>query len=278
MYYSLGLQVYDGPGSNGRMIVDWSSDVEELEVARGKGGAWYLSGFVPMSLEEAGSWYRMDRFYDVRLTPGVWSGRLTSVRLVPGGIEFVAKGYYRALRDTTYTAFWSLEGPAPWRPLDQNDISNAAPERYYMDFTNRIYIAANKNASLDSTHWAGVGYRRPDNSSVDMFRVTFDYELLGPTGSAYRGEFRQRQYDWNNIAPSLWTLATDGTVQTGSQDITVSGGAVAFSFMLYRANATPEVYTGETGDFYLKITNLRIYGRNGTEVREIGRASCRERV
>ena len=264
--FTAGLQVYDQAGPNGRLLADWSPFVEDLEIARGKGGAWYVSGFIPYPVEVAASWYRLDQLYDLRVTPGIWNGRLSKVRLVNQGIEFTAKGYYRALRDPLYTAFWSLSGPSAWRVLNQDDNANADPTRYYVDFTNRIYIAANKNAELDQNHWAGVGYRPPYGSNTEILRATFDYELFGPTGSSYRAEFRQRLFDWTNVAPSLWSLATDGTTQTGSQDISITSGA-AVSFMLYRASPTPEVYTGETGEFYLKITNLRIYGRDGTEVR-----------
>lgn len=264
---SLGLQIFDGSTPEGKIVADWSSVVEDLEIAKGKGGSWYVSGFVPMPIELASKWYQLDKFYHLKITPNVWAGRLTRVRLVERGIEFIAKGYYQSLRDLNMNAFWSTQNYGLFRVLDQEDVINADPGRAFFDFNNRIYIAIIKDSEIDSSHWAGVGFRIPSSGFPLINRISFDYEYLIPAGIGGTVDCRERLFDWSNVAPALWTATTTGSVQTGSQTISISGGAEAISFMAWRSSATPATYTGETGEFYLKITNLRMYGRDGTEVR-----------
>jgi len=196
----------------------------------------------------------------------VWEGRIEDVALSQSVVSIVALGYSRALVDMPITLFMSESSYAGWRPINQEDNINADPSRAYFDNNNRVYLAPRKNSELDSTHWAGMGYARPHRSITDIYRATFDYEAFGETGKTYIFDFRRRTEGWNNISPALWTLSADGTTQTGSEDISISGGATNLSFMCYRGNATGDVYTGETGEFYLKITNLRLYGIDDTEI------------
>ena len=53
-------------------------------------------------------------------------------------------------------------------------------------------------------------------------------------------------------------------MESGSEDITLASGRAALSFRLYGTSTV--TYTGETGDLYLKITNLRLFGIDDTEI------------
>jgi hypothetical protein len=237
-------------------------------ITSGPGGFQSFTDSLALSKYQAFYLYSRGLGGDLTVSWGgrqAWAGRIEDLSLDQRGVKITALGAWRALADFPITMVLSHTNYSDWRPLNQIDNVNADPSRAYFDFNNRLYLAPNKNASLDTTHWAGVGYRIPNKGLNLIERVTFDYKFLAASGHAYTADFRRRLYDWTNVAPQLWTISGTGSLQTGSVDI-ATGGAEALSFMAWRASATPEVYTGETGDFYLEITNLRLYGLDQTTI------------
>ena len=260
----ISLQIYDTPAL-GSLLADFTS---RLHPSAGGGGlrfgnnkhgfAMMEAPLIPMLLDDAFA------VYDWPGTPHavvsdqaagvVWAGRLEDITVVDGGVRLGGFGYWRAMRDAPYTALWSVTSTAGWRVLSDDDFSTAVPERYEMDNNNRLYIAIRKNEQSSNVLTGMQGYIIPHNGERQITAVDFDFELTGASG--YAAILARADGSWGFLS-NIWSLATNGTVRTGSQSLTFAG-CDSLIFTLRDNSATPVTFTGETGDTHLKITNIRI--------------------
>lgn len=114
MLPGLQLGVYTSP--TGSMISDWTAIAENVEYSKDEHGCKTLSCFVPATFIESWLLCNAPGVPHVELSYNgfpIWQGRLEdkSIKLVPGGIDVVAFGYYRAFSDQPYTA--THTGAAP---------------------------------------------------------------------------------------------------------------------------------------------------------------------
>jgi hypothetical protein len=253
----LALQLYESPG--GALIADLS-DATDCVIDNGRHGFRSLTCFVPMPLELAFAIAEQGKAKWLSLNYGagvVWEGRVEDPTVVIAedgtGLQVTAFGAWRALFDVPYTALWSKSGTAGWRVVTGDDNSTFNPGKYEIDNNNRIYIAPRKNETFSSSGSQGVvGFTTPDNGGRQVVGVEFDYEVNGSSSWAFR--LQRRDSDWV-FDSSEWLLSGTGSVQSGSVHLAFSG-IDNLMFMVF-FNAASATYTGETGDTYLKITNLR---------------------
>lgn len=251
----LALQLYNAP--DGALLADFSN-AESCVATTGAHGFRSLSCFVPMTLAESFVYYDQAPGKWLSLNYGAgaaWEGRVEDREIVDGGLRLTAFGAWQAMYDVPYTALWSAGGVAGWRPLTTDEFSDATPEKYEIDNNNRIYVAPKKGEIFQNApHKIGrIGFQIPDDSSREFVGVQFDYEFAGV--SPWRGQLNTNDAAWGSGA-SVWSVIGTGSVQTGSVHLTLTARASAQFLVLYNSG-TPAVYSGETGDTYLKITNLR---------------------
>lgn len=237
---------------DGGTCLDLTNNVAGAQFATGRHGYVDCTLTVVCSLAQAFYYYNRPGVPRLLISNGcdtIFDGRVEDVAIVAGGARIKAFGYWRALSDVPYTALWSTAKYTEWEVVPRDAVfTYVQPERYEIDFNDRLYIAPRKNEKSDTTHYGTARLRIPDQSGRNIVAVSFDYDFFGDT--TWRAEFTTN-------SAFVWTLNGNGASQTGSVNTTFTGDSVVY-FNLYYNNATPVTYTGETGDRYLKITNLRI--------------------
>lgn len=258
---TLQYAIYTAPG--GALIADYSSRVQGLTFATNARGLAECTGFVPMSLAEAFALYDRPGLPHVLINDSagasVFEGRLEDVSIAEGGVNLTAMGYARSLSDSPYTALWSSVDVSEWRPFLASESAGCVPDRFAFNTTNRLYITAQKNATLGNTgtgKYAMLGFLAPDQGSRGIIGVSFDYVYSLPVAS-WRVAFQTRNADFTGIAnPWLFTSVGATGVVTGNVFLTFASAQIVNFFMDY--DAADAVFSGETGSAYLIITNVRL--------------------
>lgn len=263
----LHTSIWSAPDA-GVPLLALGNRVQRLEFGTDRRGFADLSCAVPMSLEEA------FLLYDRPTLPHVscfgdgataWQGRLEDVSILRGGVRLQAMGYRQALFDAPYTALWSSQSVAEWVELKEGDTPTSwTPRKFEMDTNNRLFIGLRNGESYRyANDFAGLGVRIPHGSSRLLETVSFTYNVFLPT--SWRVELYRANADWSN-ALAIWIHTANGALQTGTQNITLSGSERS-SLILTIWNNTGGTYTPSgTTPFYTRLTGLRIKSTTSTSV------------
>lgn len=251
--------IYTQPSGN--LIADYSSRADGLSIATNEHGFAEASGEIPMGLHEAFQLYDRAPIPYMQISneaaTAMYQGRLEDVMIAGDHVNVRAYGYSRSLSDAPYTALWSASSTAAWQALNRDDRVDAfTAERYESDTNNRLFIAPQKNGTFGTTtvNKAGfLGYRIPHGSSRQIVGISFDFTFVGIDANWVAG-VQTADSAWGGGAAVFSKTSTAGT-QTFSVNATFTAND-ALLFFLYR-NAGDAVFTGETGDIQLKITNVR---------------------
>lgn len=243
------------------LLADWSERAEDVKVETGEHGFGTLTAVIPLPPVEAFRWYSRSDAPLVRLNDGpvaVWEGRLEDPALLATGIRITALGSWRALSDVPYSAVWSDTRVDAWiRGLDGSGF-NATPDRFQFDGNDRLYIAPRKGELHDPANIGLIGYAGVDGGARQLVALDFDYAFAAP---ADWDVFVERRDDaWTTLSTE-WTLTGDGTTQTGTETLTFTGSD-RLVFGMHYTTGTAD-YTGETGDVYLEVTNVRVRTTTG---------------
>ncbi|MBE2202541.1 MAG: hypothetical protein IAE79_28275 [Anaerolinea sp.] len=250
----LGFQLFDGP--DGDLLADFGM-ATSVEISEAEHGFEALSAFVPMSEDEAARWYAMPGAPWAVLSAGwgaAWEGRVEDMAVADGGIEIGAFGAWRALSDAPYTALWSRTTTAGWRAVTQQEVS-IIREGFGSDNNNRLYIGAQKGASYGNGIAHELTYAAPHNGQRSITNFSCDYSFLFPTNWLFR-VVRQND-DFTGRAVQNTVTAT-GALLTGSLNLTLSTAMDRISIGVFNNTGGNSAPAGETGDNFLRLTNIRI--------------------
>lgn len=248
-------QAYGGP-----LIADYSHKIQGASVASNNRGFAEASGFIPMSLQDAFRFYDRAGLPHVAFSDGssgsIYEGRLEDVEITNGGINVRAYGYARAFSDFPYSALWSDTSVAHWRPALNSELVNAYPDRFSTDTNNRVYMTAQKGATLGNTTILKICYmiyQIPDQSSRLMTGISFDYTANAPVNwqcgaSAFAAGF--------TTPVTLITITPGGGPVAGSVNLTLTGKSIVAFFLYF--NAADAVLASETGQVFFSATNVRV--------------------
>lgn len=262
----LALNIF-GDSTRVNMLADWSARIHR---ENGGGGLRFSTGahgfaaleipLVPMTLEEAFEVYSWPGTPHVVASDGaavVWEGRLEDIAIVDGGVRCTAFGYSRAYWDAPYTALWSKTGSGDWKEVTTDQYAGAQPQLYEMDNNNRLYIAPRKGEEIRvTTNDTGMlTYAVPHGSGRNITNISFDYSVSLPAN------WLVTIYTMADNFTSIYndrTITATGSLQTGSVSETFTVPNARIAMAVRNDTGSLATITGDTGDVYAKLTNIRI--------------------
>jgi hypothetical protein len=257
----LQFVIFDKPG--GTMLADWSARAGNVTSSSNEHGFEGLTATIPMPLARAFRYYERPGAFHVCIYNGgrvVWEGRMEQPSITADSgqgdsLEMTAYGYSRAYKDVLHTALWSDTNVGNWRPLLNNETSDAYPDRFSFNTQNQIFIAARKGDTFgNSPNIVGrMGYLIPSASTRTIVAISFDYLLVAPTG--WQGGLQKFDSSWANQG-TAWSLNGNNAAQSGSQSLTFTGVPRLSFYYFY--NGAPGANPSETDATYLRIANIRV--------------------
>lgn len=261
----LQLAIFDTPG--GTLLTDVSGAASNVQATTNAHGFATLTADVALSLAAAFAIYDRPGLPHIVLSDGasvVFEGRLEDVAITDTGATLQAFGYWRALSDVPYTAFWSATSVASWRPIRAEELASHAPDLYQVDTNNRIYITlVNGTTYVNTSDIASMVYYAPSQGARSIARVTFSYSLLAPADWRARLSSYASGY---TSGTSEWTLDATGVLQTGNVLQNLASPNTIITFDLFNNSGSGLTFGDETGTAYLKITNLRVMSTTASTV------------
>ena len=264
----LGLQAFTDSAESS-MVGDWSPLASNVNVETNKHGFGTLSCFVRYSLNDAFRIYDMLPTGHLVLSAGGWrifEGRIEDRRLVTGGIEVTAFGYWRAMYDAPYTALWTDTTYNPWRITTEDDESSRTPAKWILDNNNRLYFSLkHEETYANDDEVGGWFYELPNNGERDVTILSFDYDLVLPANwvvkiASYADGFTSK------VAEAT-VVTGNGASQSGnhSEAITANKDIVEiYVFNLTGSSVGP--VSGESDAWYCKITNIQVKTTSSTNI------------
>jgi len=256
-------------GERGLLYPDLVAQARNIVMVQGEHGPEILELFIPASVLES--------FY-LRSYPDViqaqinwngfvlWRGRVEDVSIVNGGVNLTAFGYWRAFTDSPYTAIWSTRRFDAWREVPYREDADYKEARWQFNRNGQLSIGPQKNAVYGhQTDLGAFSLSVPDGGSRNWQAADFDYTVILPED--WKAEFIACDSDLGNPV-TVWSLTADGTPQTGSVSETFSTKA-RLIFRVYNNTGSDATYSGETGNAYLRVTNLRVKTTNGDVTADI---------
>lgn len=255
---SLDLALYSDNGGRYRL----PSPFEQVVFSTTRKGPGGLTAFAPLSKMEAFRLRHNSGLLYAVLSDGadvVWSGRVEGKAVVKGGVKISAYGLARAFDDVLYTALWSKSTTADWREVSGDELANSAPALYEMDNNNRLFIGLKKSANYNNVAKLGrMVYELPDKGSRDAATISCDYSIVVTASfGACAISIEGYDDDWT-LVESEDIAASITTSDSGTFSHTFAAGVTKVAFQFRRQNASDVEYTGETGETYGRLTNVRI--------------------
>lgn len=186
----------------------------------------------------------------------LWRGRLEDVAVGDGTIKIIAYGDWKVLKDTKHTALWSDTSVAAWETIPETVSSLFTPQQYTIqNDNNRLFIGLQKGTSYgNSADVAEVAYRIPHGSSRQIVGLQFTVNCLLPN-------------NWNIIvcrrtaafalSSTVVTMVATGSTQSRSFHLTFSG-IDCVSIEVVNVSGGTVLYNGETGEDFVRLSNLRV--------------------
>ena len=180
--------------------------------------------------------------------------RTVTMRLIDQGLAIECHNLIVTLDDLEYDGWWSVTTLDGWLPVE---TASSTPERWEMRHDDgTISLSPRKNEQFSNAK--GIGRQSmfiPANLNSAGFQVIqFDWRAKGPTN--WLATFLAAERDYSSQTGTTTISSGTNAAQSGSMCFTFAARPLV-SFAMYY-NAALALYIGETGDDYLKISNLRV--------------------
>lgn len=242
------------------LIADWSTRVRACTVRTGAHGYESCEADLALPFYEAFNYYQQLGPLKLKVVWGsyrVWEGRLEDPSQFAGtvsGLKITALGGWVAYNDAPIVALWSASRYDGWREITDTDTAGSISQRFEVDTSNRLYMAARKGESFDNAHLGMIGYVTPHLGARQITGISFDYEFKAPSAT-WELRVDRRDSAWGFTANDI-TVVGNGLVKTGTRSYVMTATDNITVGMYY--NGVAVVFAGETGDCYFKITNVRL--------------------
>lgn len=266
----LQLAITSAPDS-GEFLLDATPFVTSCTSSTNEHGPEAINATIRRSLYDAFRIYNAPGMPHVALSDGGGSvnvGRLEEPGLSVGSkneLTINALGYWRALSDIPYTAFWSSASVEEWREIINNDIATAKPEKYEFNIEKRLFIAPKKGEAYGtglSGSQGGLTFAPPNGASKTILGLQYTYKWQAPTG--WNAQLVVGNNDFSGPI-TAWSLNGNGALQQGALHFAFGSSVARIWFRIDYSVASAN-YIGETGDAYLEITNLRVISSHTNRV------------
>lgn len=262
----LTIQVFDGPAQN-YMLADVT---HKMPPENGGGGGLFTTdrhGFgslelplLPMTLTEAFNVYTWPGTPHVVVSDAaarvIWEGRLEDISIVERGVALTAFGYQRAYRDVPYTGLWSDTSSAAWEPIDNTMSATYDTQQYETDNNNRLYIALRQGESYaNGADLGAFTYVIPDASARNITNFDCSYSMLLPSGWIFRITATTEAF---GSSATLNTVTATGSGQSGTLSLTLGTSKARINAWIRNDTGSTSTPAVPTGDYYLRLTGLRI--------------------
>lgn len=235
----------------------------DIHVKNNKHGYGSLEFAIDLNPAEIALFYANPQVQDVTLwsAGNVFNGRLEDVSLQGTTMRFTALGYWSALGDIPYTAFWSKANFSGFEPVTFS--SNRSPEKYelaVLQDSNELRITPKKNEVFSATvDFGEMTWYVPINSTRNIIGVSFTVEMNIPTGWIFRCHTYNQ--DYSGFA-AQYTLTGTSSVITRSVLIVGVFSAPRISFFMRNNTGANAQKVTDTGVDYIKVTNIRLVSSN----------------
>lgn len=251
------------PSQGGKLLLDATPYIDgEPSITTDLHGFAAFSASVTRRLTEAMRFYNVSGALHIGVYDGpalVWEGRIEDSGIFSSqdgsGNDLAAYGYSRAMADLPYTELWSTTALPDFRPLLEAELSNRTPWKFNLTSDeSRIFIAPKKGITYTSAlGTADMIVTTPSGSARFFQTVTFDYAVLLPAAFTarvvtYAAGFTSGTGEWSTVGT--------GALVTGSASLTLAASKVILGFGVITASTN--TYANEDGDFYFRVTNVRI--------------------
>ena len=248
--------------SSDKLVFDWTYRAKGVTFTSNAHGFESVTFFVPMRMRDA--FLLQDHSGILRLrildrAENIYDGRVEDIKITDDGIEITALGYWRAFDDAVYTAFWSDDSLERWKiaqPEEAGMGASITPDNYNVTIDNTIRLAPKKSASYVGTSaQCRIRFDVPHQliSNRQITGIDFAFSMFLPTG------WQADLYRYNSAGTflsTIWSLTSTGSIQNGAVSLTLTG-CDKLVFALY-ATSNPTSYTGEDGDRYFTVSNVRV--------------------
>ena len=254
----LGLQLFEDSGED-QQILDLSPFAFGTVYETDEHGHANLKTLIKQNLHRSFLLYSQAPGRHLVLSDGGYRpfvGRIEDLRLVNAGVELGGFGYWRSLYDAPYTALWRDTTYKPWEEVTDDDANGRSPEKWQMDNNNRLYFAMREGENyVDVVDKGGQFYEAPHNGERDIAVLSFDYDFTLPTN--WKVRIVSYASGWSSgVVEDDSTLVGDGSNQTGSHSETITAGKQIVQIDVGNVTGGDVDYAGDTGDNYVKITNI----------------------
>lgn len=180
----------------------------------------------------------------------IWGGRVEDIDFEVESLRIVAFGQWLTLFDRQISEAYVDDSTDLWFFANSDFYSVAEPSRFVSDNNNRIYTALVNGDTYDTSNRGAWFYFPPDQADNQLSYLSFDYDVNLPSG------YRMTVYRVARIsftATILLNVAGTGSSVTGSYGASHTADDGIMVLLVKDVSAT---YTGNTGDSYIKMTNI----------------------
>lgn len=268
------LHIYESD-TGGQLLNVPASYCESLSLA------WDMHGSADLTASLAVPRRTAYALYDRPATPRVtvaycgspiWAGRLEKPKITTGRLDIIAGGYWRAIDDRPYTALWSTQSLDQFYILDSSISSTYVPDMYNMSQDAGLLFSLKKNAVYPSGSAIAAFYitTPAGMSRTTIKRYLGTYSAKLPVGWTLDVQGQTAASDTTPFGPSIPSAtihAGTGLVVSSTFDVSPAGTVNTLLFRLYNNSGAPYTNTTEDGNFYVRITSVRVQGTASAQVR-----------
>ena len=268
---NLTLHMYDSPPPNvGSQIADLTAVAKRTSFETDIHGFSVLRTFIEVDSVEA------FRIYD--LSPSAhlvamgrgeiaWEGRVEDRRMVERGVTLTAFGYWNALTDLPYTAWWNSTDLRYFFPLSAEDKASGNPDMFVMRKDDRLHTGLKKNETYttgpERGRWA---LEIPEGSRTFFESIKFEYEVFLETN--YQARMIAGASGISAAGTIVWTVTGNGASQTATVTVDIAASVTDANWFMFEVHRFSGSNTNafDSGERFATFKMELIRGDNGSQV------------
>jgi hypothetical protein len=259
----LAVQLRSADGT--ALLAEWSGRLTGVSWALGTSGPESFAGALALPFVQALRLAQAAQAQRLAVLDAhgraLWAGRVRAPGVSREGLSVEAEGPWAALGDVPYSGLWRDATLERWREATSGDLAAIDGDRAGIEIRDgviKLFPKAGEDYGSTEGYIAAC-YVAPVGGDQGIRRLSFSYSINADVPS---DGWRLQVYSYAAgfaSQSSAWFLAATGSLQTGSQTLTLSNAAIV-AFVLWRNNGTAAEYGGETGDALVEVSSVVVSG------------------